>query len=491
MAQGGNTTVTAIVKDPNGNLYTNSQVNITFVEPTTIGKIPLLNGSVFQKSYTINKTDSFGRFTISLPDTGVIDNSSGTSLSQWSFRVIFNDGVTSFVYVTPINCSANTPVTCNSGSMDITTPLQAAAALIPGSFASNNLVGPGSITGAFSGTHSLTGQVNFGPGLGGVYNNCSVQGKSSCVEVSNSINFINNADQKVSLQNTDFEASLAIPPPGWDNLDFTVVSYETGSPAPNKAQSLKIVSSFAGGGLQSSQNYSVRPNDTYILKCYVKSDGVHNAQAALVWLDKNGVTTIHGANECQTTSAAWTFVTVQDFAPSNAVSMYVSLFTSGNGSSAWFDEISVIYTPAIQTTYYKVGSGAGSYSAFNTTYANVDTTNLCQVVTVPTGWKLIISAAGSAGSNNAAVSVQFSLSDIGTTCGGGGVTPLIATAILPSTFNTVTSPFNLQHVLNGDGNAHAISLQALTSNVADSWTLLNVNAGKLLPTMILTLVPSN
>lgn len=129
-AQGGNTTVTAIVKDPNNNLYTKSQVSITFYDPGTAGKLPLLNGSTFQKSYTIYATDSFGAFSVSLPDNGIIDSSSGTVNTQWNFSICYSDRVTCFTYRTPINCSTNTPAACAGSVMDISVPLKSAAAPI-------------------------------------------------------------------------------------------------------------------------------------------------------------------------------------------------------------------------------------------------------------------------------------------------------------------------------------------------------------------------
>src|SRR5438046_5365433 len=120
LSQGGNTTVIATIRDPSGAIYTNSQVNITFLDPGTPGKNPLLNGSTFQKQYTVYATDSAGRFSISLPDNVIIDTGSGTT-TQWSFRVIYSDRATSFVYTTPINCTLNIPATCISGAIDIST----------------------------------------------------------------------------------------------------------------------------------------------------------------------------------------------------------------------------------------------------------------------------------------------------------------------------------------------------------------------------------
>lgn len=131
LAQNGTTTVHAIVKDPTGALYVSSQVGASFFDPGTPGKLPLLNGSTFQKSFTGYGTDSFGFFSMTLPDNGVIDSSSGTVNTQWNFTICYKDRQTCFTYRTSINCAANLPTTCSSNSMDISAILQAIAALLP------------------------------------------------------------------------------------------------------------------------------------------------------------------------------------------------------------------------------------------------------------------------------------------------------------------------------------------------------------------------
>ena len=50
LAQTGHTTVTATVQDANGSLYVNAPFNISFYDPGTSGKLPLLNGSTFQQT---------------------------------------------------------------------------------------------------------------------------------------------------------------------------------------------------------------------------------------------------------------------------------------------------------------------------------------------------------------------------------------------------------------------------------------------------------
>lgn len=129
--QGGTTTVTAIVLDPNGSPYTNSQVNITFFDPGTAGKLPLLNGSTFQTSFTIYATDSFAHFSETIPDNGIIDTGSGTVNTQWKFSICYSDRQTCFVYQTHIDCAHNLPVTCNAGVEDLSAPIQAVAAYLP------------------------------------------------------------------------------------------------------------------------------------------------------------------------------------------------------------------------------------------------------------------------------------------------------------------------------------------------------------------------
>src|SRR5437016_13400803 len=83
LSQQGFTTVTATVLDPVGALYTNSQVSVSFFDPGTSGKLPLISGSTFQKSFTGYGTDSFGRFTVTLPDNGAIASTSGATGTQW------------------------------------------------------------------------------------------------------------------------------------------------------------------------------------------------------------------------------------------------------------------------------------------------------------------------------------------------------------------------------------------------------------------------
>jgi hypothetical protein len=141
----------------------------------------------------------------------------------------------------------------------------------------------------------------------------------------------------------------------------------------------------------------------------------------------------------------------------------------------------------------KTGSGAGNYTGANTAaFASVDTTNLCTVITVPTGWKLLITANGLLESVTAAVQQSVALVDAGTTCAGGGVAPLNGTRrdITPPAIATFDVAFTIQYIFSGDGAAHSFSLAALTSNAADAWGIQNTSATAA-PGMTFTLMPSN
>jgi Right handed beta helix region len=139
-----------------------------------------------------------------------------------------------------------------------------------------------------------------------------------------------------------------------------------------------------------------------------------------------------------------------------------------------------------------VGSGAGNYTGTNTAYANVDGTNLCGAVVVPTGWVLAASVSGVLESNTAAVAQNVALVDVGSNCGSGGTTPLGGgeRIITPPAIGTFDVPFSIQAIVTGNGASHAIALQAKTSNGADSWGIQN-SSSTATAQMTLLLVPIN
>ena len=142
----------------------------------------------------------------------------------------------------------------------------------------------------------------------------------------------------------------------------------------------------------------------------------------------------------------------------------------------------------IPTITLKKGSGAGNYSTASTTYAVVDSTNLCYTVTIPTGWKLAIAASGLGLTSTAVVQVTVALTD-NAACSTANAGILVEQPLLaPSTGNGTT--FSINYVVNGDGAAHNIALQFKTANGADSALVVN-NSSTILPTMFFNLTPSN
>jgi hypothetical protein len=129
--QGGFTTVSGAIVDPNGIPWTSGTISAQLI--TQGGTAPTLNGQPFTSTTASGLLGPGGTFTMRLGDNGVI-LPSGTT---WQFTINIAPGVLppegkgpqSFVVTTPINCSTNTPTTCTSNAMTITTALTPVPAL--------------------------------------------------------------------------------------------------------------------------------------------------------------------------------------------------------------------------------------------------------------------------------------------------------------------------------------------------------------------------
>lgn len=137
----------------------------------------------------------------------------------------------------------------------------------------------------------------------------------------------------------------------------------------------------------------------------------------------------------------------------------------------------------------KKGSGAGNYTNATTSYTVADATNLCYTVTIPTGWKLGISASGYLSTATAAVVAQAALTD-NAACSTANAGVLVETAPIQGAGIGVADGFALNWVITGDGAAHNIALQFKTSNAADTASLINSSA-TVTPTIKFELTPSN
>jgi hypothetical protein len=135
--QGGFTTVTGTVTDPNGLKYACGAITAQLI--TAGGASPTLNGGSFTTQTspvslgcpTTPGTGAPGSFVMRLADSGVIVPGTTT----WKFTVNMTPGIAppagtgpqSFSFTTAINCGTNTPSTCTSNQMDISIPLSAGA----------------------------------------------------------------------------------------------------------------------------------------------------------------------------------------------------------------------------------------------------------------------------------------------------------------------------------------------------------------------------
>ena len=125
-AQSGYTTVTAQVVDANGTKYVNAPYTVTFFDPGTSGKLPLLSGSVFQQNYNGYATDGNGNLSISLPDNSIIASTSGATGTQWVFSICTAVGA----YTTQF-CIPKTSITISGASQNISAALTAVAPILP------------------------------------------------------------------------------------------------------------------------------------------------------------------------------------------------------------------------------------------------------------------------------------------------------------------------------------------------------------------------
>lgn len=132
------------------------------------------------------------------------------------------------------------------------------------------------------------------------------------------------------------------------------------------------------------------------------------------------------------------------------------------------------------TMVQKKGSLGGSYTSTSNSLVDVDATNLSYTVTIPTGYKLHITASGSIGHTNASGSGQAAITDTSTSTVLNDVT-----MNFPIAGGTLSLFLNA--ILTGDGNSHTIRLQYL----AGANTIFFVNSGTQTPIMTFMLMPSN
>ena len=137
---------------------------------------------------------------------------------------------------------------------------------------------------------------------------------------------------------------------------------------------------------------------------------------------------------------------------------------------------------ATVTTVLKKGSAGGDYFTSSTSFTDVDSSNLIQPITIPTGWKLSIVVSCSLYVSVAPTGGYVSLYD------SVAGTDVVQSVIYPdSTASGI--PLSLSWVISGDGSSHTIRLRWRLDN--GSCVLNMRNGGSAVPTILLTLAPSN
>lgn len=137
------------------------------------------------------------------------------------------------------------------------------------------------------------------------------------------------------------------------------------------------------------------------------------------------------------------------------------------------------------TATLKTGTGGGNYTTSSTTYVRVDSTNLAFTVTVPTGWKLVISASGACFTATAVAQMAIALAD-----GSADNTGILIEVLAVSPVTSAATAWAINYILTGDGASHTINLQFKTSAGADAATIQN-NTSTVKPVISFLLTPSN
>jgi hypothetical protein len=596
-AQGGFTTVTAIVKDASGNIYAGGRGNASFIPSPTATASPLLSGSTFQTDVPIPQLDSFGAFTLILADNAqVSDGHTGGLASQWRFNI----------------CSSNTPPVCFTTTMtitgatqNITAALQAAAAPLPitnlaqfltlnntwtgsantfcrlvgerhvdqsnvcgwtgadyGAWVNSAVTDLPSITvggnpykygtirldpvGTFPITQSTAVIITspfvniIGPGKNRLVLSCTVNG--NCWDIrenpfnpgaegghyggftilgqgSGNANAVGihtgdmvgatfydlDIDKFTGANSSCMWFDNGIATNGFFERNWMVYitagrSFQTsGSQAAGCTKEFRFTNTgnIAGDASFGHNNwYGIANNVNSGQIGWSVESNTFGAQLYFNFIQ--GQVNMSGGTLFSVTStsnmqANWIDFNVETSgaAVGWSTAAGVNFHYSGPGiqrfSAVNFTDSISPNTLITPTEIVKNGSGGGSYTGTNTTFANVDTTNLCQVITIPAGWKLKVGASGLAGSLTASVAITISISDIGATCAAGGTAALKQIGFVTPAGAT-GAPFTVPPAtIIGDGNAHAISLQAFTGNVADAWFISNGGSGNT-PSLSLTLV---
>lgn len=139
-----------------------------------------------------------------------------------------------------------------------------------------------------------------------------------------------------TVDNSDFEASTSLPPPGWVASGATL-TYLTSTNAYSGSQSLSVNASAQYGNATSTKRYPAAPGDQFLISGYTVAH-TGTANIVLAFFDKTGAF-ISGDGPSNSVFG-WVFGSKQVTAPAGSVYALILLQNTGaSGGDAWFDQI--------------------------------------------------------------------------------------------------------------------------------------------------------
>ena len=132
------------------------------------------------------------------------------------------------------------------------------------------------------------------------------------------------------FQNTDFEASSTIRPPGWVATSHVTLSYDTTTPYAG-SRSLKITTTAQYAGAESTRFTGV-PGKTYTVSGYAKSDGTCSQNIQIAFLNSAGQY-LSGAQTGGGTQTTWQFRTATATSPANTVLVELNVANQAVGGA--------------------------------------------------------------------------------------------------------------------------------------------------------------
>jgi len=269
----------------------------------------------------------------------------------------------------------------------------------------------------------------------------------------------------VPFQDSDFEASSSLPPPGW-MANVATLSYETSSPYAG-ARSLKIAATALYGGAQSSQQAGV-PGKQYTISGYTKSDGVCYSDIQLVFLDASH-TYLGGAQAFGGTQTTWAFVTATATAPTGTAFISVSLQnqTAGGAGVCEFDNISASTNAATTDLGFSYTARGETSDAYELTPHSGGYYHVAQTYW-PHGAPNLLSATAAGASIAGLPNITYG-GTIGSTVGldgEGRITQVTAASgwnpVTATAYNTASLPTQVTYGTNGGGDSDILAYDSNT-----------------------------